>query len=69
MVAIKFLMETRQGFPDDSSTPVSGFADGELNDVGFVNIVDVLTGRKILLGRVPIIPDDIVRGDVAHELT
>jgi len=48
---------------DINSVPIS--ADGDLNNDGTVNVLDVLLGRQILLGFTPLTPLHLAHGDVA----
>jgi hypothetical protein len=48
---------------DDTSFPI--VADGDLNDDGLVNVVDVLLAQRIVTGQLPLTQDYLDRGDVA----
>ncbi|MCW8853254.1 MAG: thrombospondin type 3 repeat-containing protein, partial [Gammaproteobacteria bacterium] len=48
---------------DINSVPVS--ADGDLNNDGLVNILDILLGQQILAGIIPLTADHLSHGDVA----
>ena len=48
---------------DVNSVPVS--ADGDLNNDGIVNILDILLGQQILAGIIPLTADHMNHGDVA----
>jgi len=48
---------------DINSVPAS--ADGDLNNDGLVNILDILLGQQILAGLTPLTADHLAHGDVA----